>query len=317
MKCMPCPAWRGALAAVATAVFLVGAPGCPSPYTLGFPGTYPIARIFVDNIPGVQPIALYYPDTDPRLENLPVVILNTGWNQPRVAYDGFGTQMAQWGYIGVIKFVRSEGLWGIGDSQVEVNAAENSAILDWLAGQHADPASPLYGMVDVHNAATAGHSMGAGVAMEAVLSDTRFRAAINLDGNYAGPAFDPRDRLPGLDAAVLYFWATEGRWCSGQVPIVVSERFFDLTPAPTLEVSIIGADHLDFMDSIMGPTYVAPLVCPTGTQDAQIVRDIVSRYTVAWLNVHLKNQTDFELYYKGAPAEADIAAGLVEIRSKL
>jgi dienelactone hydrolase len=300
---------------LAAAFVLISITGCPTPFVLGFPGEYPVARYFVDDINGVQPVTIYYPDTETPLRNLPVVILNTGWNQPRLSYDGYGRQLAQWGYVCVVKFVASAGLVGIGDAAVDDHALQNSILLDWLEAENAHPASVLYQMADTANAAVAGHSLGAGVAITAATRELRFKAVVSLDGNYASADFDPRPDLPNSDAAYLFFFATEGGRCSAED--IELPRLFELTKNPSIEVSIIGADHIDYMDSVIGLTHAAPRACPPGSQEAQVVRDICARYMIAWLNVHLKGMTEFAEYYDGGPSDADTEAGLVTIRSKL
>ena len=249
------------------------------------------------------------------MQNLPVVIINTGWNQPRLSYDGFATQFAQWGYVCVTKHVAAPGLTGIGDARVDDHVVQNIVLLDWLEAQNADPESFLYGMMDTNNAAVVGHSLGAGIAIETVVVEDRFKVGVSLDGNYPGPEFDPRDALPYEDAAILFFYATEGRWCSGQR--FAAPRLFEFTSVPAIEVSIVGAGHLDFMDSIIGLTHFGPFVCPGGAQDGQVVRDLAAKYLIAWCNVWLKGDTSFEEIYTGAPADADVAAGLVEFRRNL
>jgi dienelactone hydrolase len=272
-------------------------------------------RIFVDDIEGVDPISLYYPDTETPLQNLPVVILDTGWNQPRLSYDGYARQLAQWGYVCAVKFVASAGLVGIGDAAVDEHVIQNSVLLDWIEAENVDPASVLYQMADTTNAAVVGHSLGAGIAIETATEEPRIQAAVSLDGNYPGPEFDPRAELPTSDVAYLFFYATEGRWCSGQR--FEEPRLWEFTKAPSIEVSIVGASHIDFMDSVMGFTHAAPIACPRGPADGQDVRDIATRYMVAWFNVQLKGMTEFADYYDGDASDADIAAGAVTIRSML
>lgn len=289
--------------------------GCTTPFELGFPGEYPVKRVFIDDIPGIDPIAVYYPDTDPKIEGAPVIVLDTGWNQPRLAYDGYATQFAQWGYVFVTKFVASPGLVGIGDARIDDHVAQNSLLLDWIAEQNEDPNSFLYGRADANNAGVIGHSLGAGIAIDSAIAEPRFKIGVSMDSNYPGFEYDPRETLATTDAAILFFYATEGRWCSGQR--FNAPRLFEFTSPPAIEVSVNGAGHLDFMDSLIWLTNIGPFVCPNGSQDAQVVRDIVTRYMIAWANVWLKAEPEFMQYYDGVLAQEDIDAGLVEIRKNL
>ena len=232
-----------------------------------------------------------------------------------LSYDGYASQFAQWGYVCVTKHVASAGLTGIGDARVDGHVAQNLMLLDWVEAQNSNPESPLYELCDVDNAAVIGHSLGAGIAIDSVIADDRFKVGVSMDGNFPGPEFDPRPFLPEEDAAMLFFYATEGRWCSGQR--FSQPRLFEFTNAPAIEISVIGAGHLDFIDSIIGLTYVAPFVCPSGSQDAQLIRDLTTKYMIAWCNVHLKGITEDEDIYNGDQSAADENAGLVAFRRNL
>jgi len=297
------------------AALIVGLGGCPSPFTLGFPGELPVKRVFVDDVPGVDPVTIYYPDTDPPQQNAPLVILDTGWNQPRLSYEGYGKQLAQWGYVCVVKFVASTGLVGIGDAMVDEHVVQNMNLIDWVEQQNQNPDSFLFGMVDTSNVGVIGHSLGAGIALETTTVEDRIKATVSLDGNFPGPEFDPREELPFADSAILFFFATDGGFCSGER--FAAPRLFEFTSSPAIEVSIIGADHISFMDSVIGLTHVAPVVCPKGFQDEQVVRDIAARYLITWFNVHLKGMPEFEKYWNGEESQADEDAGLVSIRRNL
>ncbi len=290
-------------------------PGCPTPFTLGYPGAFEVKRLYLSDVPGVDPIAIHYPVSDVPLKDLPVIILNTGWNQPRLSYEGYATQFAQWGYVCVTKFVAAAGLTGIGDAMVDEHVIQNMTLLNWVAAQNADPESPLFEMADTDNAGVAGHSLGAGIAIDSAIADDRFKVGISIDGNFPGPEFDPRPFLPEEDAAIMFFYGTEGRWCSGQR--FTAPRLWEFTSAPSIEVSVIGAGHIDFMDSLIGLTYAAPFVCPSGSQDPQVIRDTTTRYMIGWCNVWLKGEMEFEDIYNGESSASDEAAGLVALRRKL
>lgn len=290
--------------------------GCPSPFTLGFPGSYATERLIVDEVPNIDPIAIYYPTSDTPLTDLPLVIIDTGWNQPRLSYDGYGTQLAQWGYVCVVKFVASAGLTGLGVSNTDAHLIQNIDLIDYMEGLNQDPESPLFAMIDTDNVGIAGHSLGSGIALNTALAEDRIKACACMDGNFPGPEYDPREQLPlAVNKALMFFYATEGRWCSGQR--FETPRLYEYTVPDAVEVSIIGASHIDFMDSIIGLTVVAPVVCPRGSADAQSVRDITTRYMVSWFNVYLKGDTSFEHYYNGPDSQADEAAGLVSIKYNL
>lgn len=298
-----------------TLIAALGLTGCPSPFTLGFPGELTSRRLLVDDPPGIHPIAIYFPESDVPLGEMPLVIIDTGWNQPRLSYDGYGQQLAQWGFVCVVKFVASAGLTGLGESNVDDHLVQNIDLIDYMEGLNQDPDSALFGLVDTENVGIAGHSLGSGIALDTALAEDRIKACVCMDGNFPGPEYDPRAELPLTDDAILFFYATEGRWCSGQR--FEAPRLFEYTVPDAIEVSITGASHIDFMDSIIGLTHVAPYVCPRGSAEPQDVRDITTRYMIAWFTYYLKGDASLEGYFNGPESQADEAAGIVSIRYNL
>jgi hypothetical protein len=289
---------------------------CPSKYTLGFPGTLPVA--YYDTEFGPQmPATIFYPDTNPRQTNLPVVIFDCGWNQPRGTYFGYGTQLAQWGFVCVIRFYPSPGLVGIGDDFVPLQVDQSVLLVDWLFDENLRPESPLFGMVDAETIGTTGHSLGATVAILHAAKDNRVKAMVSLDAGYADESVDPEELIGPSIAAHLYLISEDGGWCA-QAP-GTEIPLFDITDAPTAEAIIVDADHLDFEDTMIGLNYLGQVFCPSspGGQTPQAVRTLATRYMIAWFNVYLKGETDFARYYAGAEAQEDIDAGLVKIRLNL
>jgi dienelactone hydrolase len=251
---------------------------------------------------------------EPVEGGLPVVIFNPGWNQPKATYLGYATQLAQWGYIAVIRSHPSLGIWFIGNDMMQRHVAEQSAILDWLAEENGDPGSPVYGMVDADNAGVMGQSFGNGPTINAAVAEPRIRAAVTLDATHVSWEQDWRG-IAERDVAFLYIGAGEGGWCSQ--PIAGGERLLDVTNPPAMELTIVGADHVDFMEDMYGLVFLGQTFCSLGSADSQDVRDIATRYLIPWFNVHLKGLTEFEAYYHGTFSEEDEADGLVHLEYRL
>ena len=95
------------------------------------------------------------------------------------------------------------------------------------------------------------------------------------------------------------------------------EPLFDYTNAPTVEVIIDGAGHMDFIECFVDQGVFGLVLCQPGTRDATAVRAIARRYYIPWFNVQLKGQDEYAAYYNGSPAEEDMEAGLTTVRKKL
>lgn len=294
--------------------------GCPSPYTLGFPGTYPTNK-FETIIDGEQRVTVYYPDTAPRLSNLPIIIFSPGWNQPRGSYEGYAKQFAQWGYIGVIRAYPSYYVLGAirgpdpeDPPLINLHVKQCSRLIDWCAEQNLRPDSPLYGLVDAQTVGTVGHSYGAGVSLSAAAQDKRVKAAVPLDVTWDSNLCR-KETLANTTAAILYIRSGDGRFCAK--PPGARDQLFDYTPGPAEELTIIGADHIDFEDSLVSVDWFAELFCPRGKANAQEVRNITMRYMIPWYNVYLKGDTDYTDFFDGESSKNDESRGLVTIRRNL
>lgn len=290
---------------------------CPSSYTLGFPGEYPVASYegrYADDLP----LSIYYPDTNPRLENLPVVIITPAWNQPRASYAGYATQLAQWGFVAVIRFYPTPGLNSLGRDLEPVHILLSEELINWLGEENDRPESPLYRMVDTDNVGTTGHSFGGGVAIFHAAEDPRVKAMVTLDSAYRDASESPETRLANTAAAMMFIVSSEGGDCTIPPYIKDPVALFDVAPEPAAEVTIANSDHIDFMDSLIGAASLSRLACPNveGPPSPDEIRKIASRYMIAWFNVHLRGDADSSKYYAGSEAQSDINDGLVSIRLK-
>jgi hypothetical protein len=118
--------------------------------------------------------------------------------------------------------------------------------------------------------------------------------------------------LAKTDAAILYVRSGDGGYCAK--PPHGEFQLFDYTTSPAEELTIIGADHMDFEDSLVSVDWGGLLFCPRGRADAQQVRNITMRYMIPWYNVYLKGETEFSDFYDGVSSADDVSHGLVTIR---
>lgn len=306
---------RLALLAACCAVALVG---CPPPPVLGFPGPLPIHR-WDTTFDNGAPITIYYPDTSPPQKQIPLVIFTAGWNQPRGGYLGYGEELAQWGYVAIIRAYPDPSFWGIGIDTVELQIQQTSDLIDWCDAENARQDSPLYGMVDTTRVAAAGHSLGADISGAAAVRDPRIGAIVNLDAiTVAANSTNAETiaaQLGGLSIPILLIGSDKGVICSGpRGPNALP--LFDIANPPTEEVIIHGAAHIDFIEQSQGINVLGQIICGGGTTNKNEVRAIASRYMISWLNVYLQHRNQFRAYFDGPYSQQDVAQGKVSIRSK-
>lgn len=284
------------------------------PDSLDFPGPYPVRSYFATFRDNIE-VTVFYPHTAAPQEGFPVVIFSPGWNQIRASYDAIATELAQWGYVVIVRFYPSLGISCLGWELFDAHVEQSLALIDWCAAENARTGSPLFAKVDVSRVGMAGHSLGGSVAIAATVADERIGACVVLDANHE-PYSCQRFAFPtNTAAAILYINGSAGGYCS--LPVFPTANLYELTTPPTAEVVITGADHIDFLQDRIGNETGGRIVCPAGPAEPREVRAIASRYMVAWFNVYMKRLTEFEAYYHGPHSDHDEAQGLVTIRTRL
>lgn len=289
-----------------------GAP-IPAHLTLGFPGPLEFQRQLV-TIDDQFNASVYYPISDEPVVDAPLIVFNVGWNAIRNTYESYCIQLAQWGYVCVIRYYPSLGLAGLGADLFDEHVAHCLRVIDWAEEQNQNPESPIYGMVDSNNVGLIGHSFGGSVTLVAMSQDDRIRTAISLDALFDGEENDRAYDFETRSIPLLYIGGTAKSLC-GQPPGADFDLYAE-AQRPKQRVMIVGADHMDFMEpSPNSPDSqdVGDTFCQTGTLPAVEARVLAHRYMIAWLNYHLQENAEFWDYFAGALAYSEANDGVVEI----
>lgn len=206
---------------------------------------------------------------------LPGVVFLPGLLAPAGQYQSIGRALASRGFVVAIRT-----RYGFFVSDREL-AASASAIADWLVAEQG---------VDPRRLGIAGHSMGGKDAVLAALEDPRFRAVVAIDPDDRGDPSVVRGGLPRLAAPLLLIGAERG---SEAASICADRdhdyrRFFARAPAGTVELTLLGADHVQVMDE---PDRFELALCRSGTADSTAVRILTRRATVRFFLEHLTGAT--------------------------
>jgi dienelactone hydrolase len=228
-----------------------------------------------DKFPIVEYRPIEYPGRSPAVVFLP------GRFSPEDEYEGYGRLLASRGYVVV---VRGRYSWWHPDKSL---VREARALASWLAG---DPS------VDANRIGVAGHSMGACDSISAAAEDPLFRAVVAIEpGGPDSPSVI--ERVVGtLRAPLLIIGAevaTNGRAICGRRETNY-ERYFEHSADGTVELELLGADHMQVMDD---PDRFGMGMCRVGTADSRTVRTLSRRATVAFFEEHLRGapHTSLEL----------------------
>jgi dienelactone hydrolase len=297
--------------AVSVCALIIGLTGCqfnPS-YHHGFPGPWPTEKIEVATPFYGHDVefTVYYPVADSVPTPLPLIVFNSGWNQPRSTNDAYCTQLAQWGSVVINRQYPSFVVNTLIERQIE----HNTVVIDWAIAQNADPASPLFGYVDDRRIGVLGYSLGAAAALMAPLWDNRVGACVAIDAL-------PRNEYDLGSVDYVKDLTVPAMFIRSGVPSIMGAplSLFEHAPPPALDVVIEGASHMQFEDHIVGLNILGKLIFPGAEADPLVTRGLATKYIVAWFKVFLENDLSFMDYLDGPYSAEDEANGLVTIGRK-
>jgi dienelactone hydrolase len=244
---------------------------------------------------GDAAVTVYSPSSDggaPAAGPFPLVVVSTGFQIGRANYDDTCRHLASWGYV-VLSHDYTSG-------NHQAKAAEIGDLIDWALAE-------LGARVDATRIAVAGHSLGGKVSINAAILDARIGAVVGWDPVDALPPFSDGSTsvtpqlMGGLDVPIAVLGETTDSGEGGGAACAPSAdnyaRYFEAACAApaALEVTIAEADHTDWVDDRSACGF-ACLFCGDGETAASAVHEITRRVTVAWLQVHLRDEQGFAAY---------------------
>lgn len=273
---------------------------------------------------GELELTLYQPESSGPF---PVVIFNHGFQLGPEDYGSYGQHLASHGIVAILPTYPG-GFPGPNHREL---ADLMKGLIDWVEAE-AQGAGSLAGVVDAARLGVAGHSLGGKIALLVATEDTRPEAVFGIDpvDTAGGPLTSPGPDFPsvtpelmeGLQIPAVFLGETTNATCSGFVcqPCAPEEENFQryyeapgLT-APALEIEVLGANHMDFLDDPnCGFTCN---VCADGTAPSTQTLALTRRTLVAFFAYTLRDDDDARAYLTGSGIESDVQAGRLAIRSK-
>jgi pimeloyl-ACP methyl ester carboxylesterase len=250
---------------------------------------------------------IYYPavngQVDPGNAPYAALVFARGFLASASYYPGNGAHLATWGYITAMPDFPSE--------NIEDRVSDARYMLSYLEAENANPDSIFYRQIAVDRLGVIGHSMGGLTALIVAARDARVKAAVALDpvnaSGMAGGPWNYQLEAPNI-AAPLAVIGAPAQTCN------LFANYNDMYPAAGSDHKakwvLTDGNHCDFVDTDSAlERFACYLVC-AGTYSATRVQ-LVERYTTAWLNYYLRDQTDYYSYLYGQDAQGDIEAGRI------
>lgn len=143
------------------------------------------------------------------------------------------------------------------------------------------------GRLDLSRAGVVGHSIGGAAAVNLLLADGRFRAAIDLDGSILGPVVGRQ-----IDRPVMLLTSSRAY---GEDPTL--QRLWAHLRAPRVRIVVVGAGHYTFSDLAVFRPQFGPSVPPglqylaTGTMPPERYLPAVRSVVEAFFDRYVRDRT--------------------------
>lgn len=223
--------------------------------------------------------------------NHALVVLSPGFQMQRTQYTSYAKHLASWGFKVILETYAESG-FSIDHAKV---AADIKGVIDWGLMQP---------NVDATRIAVAGHSLGGKLSTFAASLDPRIKAVVGWDPvDSNNPSVVP-EKMSSLHAAVAVIGeTTNGTGGIGGMSCAPSadnfQKFYAAAPSPAYELTVAGADHMDWLDNPnCGFTCSA---CTAGTADPELSRKATRRLNVAWLRRYLFDDTAMDTWLDTPP----------------
>jgi pimeloyl-ACP methyl ester carboxylesterase len=205
------------------------------------------------------------------VEAAPAIIFLPARAAPEWQYDSYARALASRGFVVALRT-----WYGFLRTDPEL-ASDARTIADWLVA---------HGLARADALGVAGHSMGGKASIMAALADPRFRAVVAIDPDENGYTHVARGPIARLRSPLLVIGAEVAykafRLCATKDGNYRS--FFPHAPPGTVELTLLGADHVQVMDD---PNTPGMGICRVGKVDSQKVRLLSRAATVAFFEQHL------------------------------
>ncbi len=250
-------------------------------------------------------IHVAYPTT---AGSYPVIVVAHGFQLPPSQYRAYVTRLATFGYVALtVDFPTSL----LGND----NPAEAKDLLGGVDWAKAD--ATVGPVTDATTLGMTGHSLGGKVALLAATMDPRVKAAIELDpvdgggGSCSAPkCVTVADLMPSLHIPTGFLGETTDATGGFQACAPAASNFttfYAKTTTPSLQVTVLGANHMSFLDDVAS-CGVTCSFCNAATAPNAQVHAMARAYVVAFYERWLHGNTAYDTYLTGAQAQARYVA---------
>ncbi len=277
----------------------VSAQAAPGPFQVGYRDV-----TFTDISLATPTVSarMYYPanvsglNQNPANGVFPTIAFGHGFNLGHLDYGILCSHLASHGYIVISPSVQL----GFNVDHQEY-ARELAACIVYVQSQDTEPLSDFFNMI-APESGVYGHSMGGGAsflvpnefseidAICGLAAAETSPSAVSALGTYAGP-----------------FMVISGSEDNTAPPATNQELMYDASTGPKIHVSLTGGSHCKFTDA----NTICDLVSSAGSITRAQQQRLTNRYTTAFFDYFLKNNSNSLTFLCGDSLVADVNGAIV------
>ena len=245
---------------------------------------------------------MYYPavaagaNQAPVAGVFPTIAFGHGFNLGYLDYANLCSHLASHGYVVISPDVQN----GFNVSHQEY-ARELAACIAYVQSQGAAPSSDFYALI-APESGVYGHSMGGGASFLVPNEFSEIDAICGLAAAETSPS-----AVTALGTYAGPFMVISGSEDNTAPPATNQELMYDASTGPKMHVSLTGGAHCKFTD---GNT-ICDLVSSAGSITRAQQQRLTNRYTTAFFDYFLKNNSNSLTFLCGDSLVADVNGSIV------
>lgn len=247
-------------------------------------------------------VRVYYPavatgvNQAPEMGSFPSIAFGHGFNLDYLDYENLCEHLASHGYIVITPDVQN----GFNVNHQEY-ARELAACISYMQNQGAAPSSDFYTIV-APESGVYGHSMGGGASFLVPNEFSEIDAICGLAAAETNPS-----AVAALGTYSGPFMVISGSEDNTAPPATNQELMYTAASGPKMHVSLTGGAHCKFTDA----STICDLVSSAGSISRAQQQKLANRYTTAFFDYFLKNNSNSLTFLCGDSLVADVNGSIV------
>lgn len=231
-----------------------------------------------------------------------LVVISPGFQMDRTQYTSFAHHLATWGFVVILTDYADKGFF----ASHQLMADDLGAVISYALAPAFTPA------IDAAKIALVGHSLGGDISVLAASADPRVKAVVGWDPvDGSSPSVVPEKMTTFTAKLAVIGEITDSSGGAACAPAAQNfTKFYASAPSPAYQMTVVGADHMDWVDDGTCPLCT---LCTAGTASPDLAHKTTRRLNVAWLRAQLFGDATMTPWLMAPP---EVMAGTASVTTK-